>query len=57
MSCVRKLPPEALEKDNFNVQPVADFEARKIWYTSQAISKNTAGIMMKEICIDGNVSG
>ena len=52
-----KLPPEALEKDNFYVQPVADFEAREIWYTSRAIGKNTLGKMVKEICVDGNVSG
>ena len=25
-----KLPPEALDKDNFYVQPVAGFEAREI---------------------------
>ena len=52
-----KLPPEAFEKDNFYVQPVASFDVSKPWYTAKAIGKNILGKMVKEICVDANIPG
>ena len=52
-----KLSPEALEKDNFYVQPVASFDVSKLWYTAKAIGKNTLAKMVKEICVDASICG
>ena len=52
-----KLPPEAFEKDNFYVQPVASFDVSKPWYTAKVIGKNILGKMVKEICVDANIPG
>ena len=52
-----KLSPEALEKDNFYVQPVASFDVSKPWYTAKAIGKNTLAKMVKDICVDASICG
>ena len=52
-----KLSPEALEKENFYVHPVASFDVSKPWYTAKAIGKNTLAKMVKEICVDASICG
>ena len=52
-----KLSPEAIEKDNFYVQPVSTFDVSKPWFTARPIGKNSLARMVKEICSNGGISG
>lgn len=52
-----KLSPEALEKDNFYVQPVPSFDVSKAWFTARPVGKNSLGRMVKEICVNAGISG
>ena len=56
---MQKLPSEAFSRDNFYVQPcltVPD-DPSKPWFTSNPIGKNTLSKMVKEMCLEGGVSG
>ena len=54
---LQKLPPEAMQRDNFYVHPVPVFNSSKPWYTAKPIGKNTLASMVKEICAHGNIAG
>ena len=54
---LQKLPPEALQRDNFYVHSVPVFNTSKPWYTAKPIGKNTLASMVKEICVHGNIAG
>ena len=42
-----KLSPEAIESDNFYVQPIAKCDLSKSWFTAKPVGKNTLGKMVK----------
>ena len=55
---LHRLPKEALEKDNFYVQPrPACTVDDAIWFTALPIGRNTLGKMVREICEDGKIQG
>ena len=43
-----KLSPEAIERDTFYVQPIANCDLSKSWFTVKPVGKNTLGKMVKE---------
>ena len=50
----QKLPPKAIEKDNFYVQPAT---SGKQWFTARPIGRNMLSKMVKEICQEGGING
>lgn len=54
---LRRLPEEAMEKDNFYVQPRSVSGDDSIWFTANPIGKNTLAKIVKEMCEEGNIKG
>ena len=54
---LQKLPPEAMQHDNFYVCSLPVFNTSKPWYTAKPIGRNTLASMVKEICAHGNIAG
>ena len=53
-----KIPREAIEKDNFYVQPVVKLkDSTQPWFTTVPVGRNALSKMVKDICADAGVSG
>ena len=54
-----KLPEEAFVRDNFYVQPLSAIpdDSEKPWFTANPIGRNSLSSMIKEVCLEGGISG
>ena len=54
-----KLPQEAMEKDNFYLQPLTKLphDPQKPWFSTIPVGRNTLAKMVKDICKEGQISG
>ena len=56
---LKSLPPDAVEKDTFYLQPLCNIPANPSapWFKSVPVGKNTLGKMMKTMCEKAGISG
>ena len=55
---MEKIPKEAIKKDNFYLQPIANVkDPAQPWFTTVPVGRNVLSKMVKSICEDADVSG
>ena len=54
---LKKVPIEAIEKENFYVRPLSTTEEGNPWFSSVPIGKNKLSSMVKDMCLVGGIDG